>query len=148
MSVNVNSLYFGFAACGLWEVHPVTGKQMKFIGSSDIVGSVTANLKAPIKKTNGGATSYAIAARIGRSEGELTLNLNERPLWLDAAVNEADFNETPDSLEDLILDVTKKIPVKSPDTVVGKITISKLDDSPHEISGTYVPTLGFCVLTL
>ena len=57
-------------------------------GIADVTGALTIDLTTPLVKTTGGATSYPVAARSGRGEGELSLTLNQRPPWVDVLLNE------------------------------------------------------------
>jgi len=82
-----NGLYFSFGSVAL-------KKAKLIVGLSHITGALSAAISAPLVKTMGGGTSYPVAARSGRSEGEVTLTLNQRPVWVDELLNDGTKTDT------------------------------------------------------
>ena len=84
-----NRFYFGF---GAFSLRDVTTKQI--LGSSRIVGNLTADISTPLVETMGGAASFSTGARQGRGTGDLTVTLNERPAFIDRLLNEGSQVDT------------------------------------------------------
>ena len=151
MSENNDSVYFGFGSIGI--IHESNG----VIGVSDITGSITINLQASIQKTTGGLASYPVSARLGRTEPEVTVVLNERPGWLEEIVNEAN-KKTVDSPSEISLKNAKGssmsavvIAPKAGQTVLEGtyiVTATDTDDitikriGPHPVATVPVETLS------
>lgn len=71
-----SALAFGFAGLALLRGGIV-------VGQSEIVGNFSAEVSPEIVKTEGGSSSYAVEARLGRSSGEGAVGLRERPDWIE-----------------------------------------------------------------
>ncbi len=79
---DTNQLYYGLSAIRVKRAGVI-------VGAAEVVGSVQAQLAQELVATVGGAASYPIASRKGRSSGEGTLTLKSCPTWLDKAFNQA-----------------------------------------------------------
>ena len=58
------------------------------IGRAVLTGALTANISGELLPVVGGGASLPVEAVKGRSDGALTLTLNERPEWIDIIVND------------------------------------------------------------
>lgn len=121
-NLNSNNLSFGFGALA------VIDRNNDVVGFSALTGSLTANISGELMPVVGGAASLPVEAAKGRSDGALTLNLNERPSWVDVIVNgatEADVSTNDYDLSDIRGDVS------------GKLTVAaKASSTP--VNGSYV----------
>ena len=108
-----NRFYFSLGAVALRDPANKT-----IVGSSRITGSLTADISAPLVDTMGGASSFSSGARQGRSSGELTVALNERPTWVDRLLNEGNQDNTAASASSNVGTVAN---------VVGSALAAKLD---------------------
>ena len=76
-----NGLNYGFSSMALY------GGDAGDVFVSNILGSLSATIKGDLKPTVGGAAGFPIAVREGRSSGELSITIKEKPDTLEKILN-------------------------------------------------------------
>ena len=84
MALNDKNLVYGFGAMGILTL----GDDV--VGFDNITGSFTANISGDLLPVVGGAASMPISAVKGRSDGAMSITLNDRPEWVEEVVNGMD----------------------------------------------------------
>lgn len=108
-----NGLYFSFGSVGVKDDKVI-------VGLAHITGALSAGINTPLVKSMGGGSSFPVAARPGRSEGELTLTLNQRPPWVDELLNDGSDTDTAAAAAAAAGTITN---VKG-NTLAGKLTVA------------------------
>ncbi len=90
-------------------------------GAAHITGALTAEIMQQAVKKMGGAASYPVDMRLARSEGNLTLTLNERRPWVDEIINEG-VSSTAASASSLAIGTIENV---TGTTLAAKLTVAK-----------------------
>ena len=81
MALNERNIIYGFGAMGIMTMND------DIVGFDNITGSFTANISGDLLPVVGGAASMPISAVKGRSDGAMSITLNDRPDWIEEVVN-------------------------------------------------------------
>ncbi len=117
----MGQFYFGLGAIGVYEDNAL-------LGFSEVPGEIKATIMGGISRSMGGASLYPVAARKTRSEGGVTISLNERPEWVDELANAGSKEDTAAAAAATITSVN------STGTSVASLTVTADADAYY---GTY-----------